>query len=309
MKNILVCGSIAYDSIMVFHDQFKNHILPDQIHNLNICFYVPDMKKNYGGTAGNIAYNLTLLKANALIMATHGEDFNEYQSWLEKQGLTLKYLTKIENSFTAQAFITTDMDDNQITAFHPGAMIHAHKNSIHDVNDPIDLAIISPDGKEAMIEHARDCFNKNIPFIFDPGQGLPMFDKTELHQFIEQANYISVNDYEGQLLCEKTNLSVDEIAAKVKAFIITKGSQGSDIYTNGEKISIDPIKIDQPVDPTGCGDAYRAGLIYGIAHNMDWQSTGRLASVMGAIKIQSEGGQNHQPTIEVIETLFGQKLS
>ncbi len=308
MKNILICGSIAYDSIMVFQDQFKNHILPDQIHNLNICFYVPEMKKNFGGTAGNIAYNLKLLQSNPLIMATHGDDFELYSNWLDSLGISKKYMKKITGMFTAQAFITTDQDDNQITAFHPGAMIQAHTNSIANVEDSIDLAIIAPDGRDAMIQHAQQCYKANIPFIFDPGQGLPMFTAEELITFIEQASYIAVNDYEAKLLQDKTGLTVEKITSKVKAFIVTKGAHGSEIYTDNEMIKIEAIKASNLVDPTGCGDAFRSGLIYGISAGWDWHKTGKLASVMGAIKIGFEGGQNHQPTIHDIEALFGQVL-
>ena len=308
MKNILICGSIAYDSIMVFQDQFKNHILPDQIHNLNICFYVPEMKKNFGGTAGNIAYNLKLLRSNPLIIATHGDDFELYSNWLDSLGISKKYMKKITGMFTAQAFITTDQDDNQITAFHPGAMIQAHTNSIANVEDSIDLAIIAPDGRDAMIQHAQQCYKANIPFIFDPGQGLPMFTAEELITFIEQASYIAVNDYEAKLLQDKTGLTVEKITSKVKAFIVTKGAHGSEIYTDDEMIKIDAIKASNLVDPTGCGDAFRSGLIYGISAGWDWHKTGKLASVMGAIKIGFEGGQNHQPTIHDIEALFGQVL-
>lgn len=308
MKNILICGSIAYDSIMVFQDQFKNHILPDQIHNLNICFYVPEMKKNFGGTAGNIAYNLKLLRSNPLIMAAHGDDFELYSNWLDSLGISKKYMKKITGMFTAQAFITTDQDDNQITAFHPGAMIQAHTNSIANVEDSIDLAIIAPDGRDAMIQHAQQCYKANIPFIFDPGQGLPMFTAEELITFIEQASYIAVNDYEAKLLQDKTGLTVEKITSKVKAFIVTKGAHGSEIYTDDEMIKIDAIKASNLVDPTGCGDAFRSGLIYGISAGWDWHKTGKLASVMGAIKIGFEGGQNHQPTIHDIEALFGQVL-
>ena len=308
MKNILICGSIAYDSIMVFQDQFKNHILPDQIHNLNICFYVPEMKKNFGGTAGNIAYNLKLLQSNPLIMATHGDDFELYSNWLDSLGISKKYMKKITGMFTAQAFITTDQDDNQITAFHPGAMIQAHTNSIANVEDSIDLAIIAPNGRDAMIQHAQQCYKANIPFIFDPGQGLPMFTAEELITFIEHASYIAVNDYEAKLLQDKTGLTVEKITSKVKAFIVTKGAHGSEIYTDDEMIKIDAIKASNLVDPTGCGDAFRSGLIYGISAGWDWHKTGKLASVMGAIKIGFEGGQNHQPTIHDIEALFGQVL-
>ena len=308
MKNILICGSIAYDSIMVFQDKFRNHILPDQIHNLNICFYVPEMKKNFGGTAGNIAYNLKLLRSNPLIMATYGDDFDHYKNWLESVGISKKYMKQISGMFTAQAFITTDQDDNQITAFHPGAMTEAHQNLVLNVTDKIDLAIIAPDGREAMIQHAQECFSKQIPFIFDPGQGLPMFDKNELLTFVEQASYIAVNDYEAKLLQDKISMTANEIASKVIALIITKGAHGSEIYADNKIYQIAPIKTSKLLDPTGCGDAFRSGLIYGISAGWEWSKIGKLGSVMGAIKIGYEGGQNHRPTISEIETLFGEKL-
>lgn len=309
MKNILICGSIAYDTIMVFQDKFKNHILPDQIHNLNICFYAPEMKKNFGGTAGNIAYNLNLLGSNPLIMATYGDDFDLYRQWLNKHKISTKYMKQIKNTFTAQAFITTDQDDNQITAFHPGAMMQAHINQINDLKDKIDLAIIAPDGKDAMIQHATECSNNSIPFIFDPGQGLPMFDRKELLLFIEQASFIAMNDYEAKLLQDKTNLTLDIIASKVKALIITKGSQGSEIYADKNIFKIEATKTDNLVDPTGCGDAFRAGLIYGITKGWDWNKTARLGSVMGSIKIGYEGGQNHKPSITDIEKNFRDNLN
>ena len=308
MSNILVCGSMAYDSIMVFHDYFKNHILPDQIHKLSVSFYVPELKRNFGGTAGNIAYNLSLLKTPSLVMATVGEDFQPYIERLSKYEIIQDYIKKIPDTLTAQAYITTDLDDNQITAFHPGAMTQSHQNSISLISEDVSLAIIAPDGKDGMIQHARECTEKNIPFMFDPGQGLPMFDKDELMNFIDQAHYIALNDYELQLLLDKTGLTIQKLAASVTALIITKGSKGSSIFSNGEEIIIDAITIKNPIDPTGCGDAYRAGLIYGIINKYDWAQTGQLASVMGAIKIKSQGGQNHTASISEIESLFGKSL-
>ena len=308
MSNVLICGSMAYDSIMVFNDYFKNHILPDQIHKLSVSFYVPELKRNFGGTAGNIAYNLSLLNISPLVMATVGEDFQPYIDRLSKYEINQDYIKKISNTFTAQAYITTDLDDNQITAFHPGAMSESHQNSISSITESISLAIIAPDGKDGMIKHANECVKKNIPFLFDPGQGLPMFDKAELINFIEQAHYIALNDYELQLVLDKTNLTLPQLASYVDALIITKGSQGSSIYANDEENIIKAIKINTPIDPTGCGDAYRAGLIYGILNNYEWVKTGKLASVMGAIKIKSQGGQNHNATISEIENLFGNSL-
>ena len=309
MSNILICGSMAYDSIMVFNDYFKNHILPDQIHKLSVAFYVPELKRNFGGTAGNIAYNLSLLNTSALIMATVGEDFQTYVERLSKQEINQDYIKIIPDTLTAQAYITTDLDDNQITAFHPGAMTQSHKNSINSITENIDLAIIAPDGKDGMIQHASECIKKNIPFLFDPGQGLPMFDKDELMLFIDQAKYIAVNDYELQLILDKTKITLKELADSVDALIVTKGSQGSVIHSQNEIINIDAIPVKTPVDPTGCGDAFRAGLIYGIVNNFNWEKSGQLASVMGAIKINHKGGQNHTAQISDIEKLFGSPLS
>jgi adenosine kinase len=308
MSNILICGSMAYDSIMVFEDYFKNHILPDQIHKLSVAFYVPELKRNFGGTAGNIAYNLSLLNTSPLIMATVGEDFQPYIERLSKYEINQDYIKKIPDTLTAQAYITTDLDDNQITAFHPGAMIQSHQNNITSITEKIDLAIIAPDGKDGMIQHANECVEKNIPFLFDPGQGLPMFNKSELMVFIKQASYIAVNDYELQLILDKTNLTLSKLATYVDALMITKGSHGSVIYSKGEEITINAIPIKEPVDPTGCGDAYRAGLIYGIIRKYDWAKTGQLASVMGSIKIKFQGAQNHKASISEIEKLFGNTL-
>ena len=300
---------MAYDSIMVFNDYFKNHILPDQIHKLSVAFYVPELKRNFGGTAGNIAYNLSLLNTSALIMATVGEDFQTYVERLSKYEINQDYIKIIPDTLTAQAYITTDLDDNQITAFHPGAMTQSHKNSINTITENIDLAIIAPDGKDGMVQHASECIKKNIPFLFDPGQGLPMFDKDELMLFIDQARYIALNDYELQLILDKTKITLKELSDSVDALIVTKGSQGSVIHSQNEIINIDAIPVKTPVDPTGCGDAFRAGLIYGIVNNFNWEKSGRLASVMGAIKINHKGGQNHTAQISDIEKLFGSPLS
>lgn len=304
---ILICGSMAFDTIMVFGDQFRNHILPDKIHMLNICFLVPEMRREFGGTAGNIAYNLKLLEGNPLIMATVGDDFAGYTEWLAQHQLDTTYIKQIPGTFTAQAFITTDQNNNQIIAFHPGAMNECHQNSVHDT-DHIDLAIIAPDGREGMFLHARECHEMGIPFMFDPGQGLPMFNGEELLHFIDLATYVAVNDYEAQLLQEKTGLTLEQIAEKVHALIVTKGAQGSTIYADGKMYEIPCVKADAIVDPTGCGDAYRAGLLYGIVQGWDWNVCGRLASVMGAIKIASKGAQNHQATREEIQNIYSQIL-
>lgn len=303
----LICGSLAFDTIMVFQDKFKNHILPDKIHALSVAFYVPEMRREFGGTAGNIAYNLQLLEGNPLIMATAGEDFGTYTQWLNKNKINTTHIKTIPNSFTAQAFITTDTDDNQITAFHPGAMTESHRNSVNDAAD-VSLAVIAPDGRDGMFQHARECFDAKIPFLFDPGQGLPMFNGEELLHFIEMADYLAVNDYESQIIQDKTGLSLDELAQKVKALIVTLGGKGSQIYADGQRFDIPCVEASEIVDPTGCGDAYRAGLLYGISKGWDWPTCGRLASTMGAIKIASRGGQNHTPTRADIEAIYTQAL-
>jgi adenosine kinase len=303
----LICGSLAFDTIMVFQDQFKNHILPDQIHKLSVAFYVPEMRREFGGTAGNIAYNLQLLEGKPLIMATVGEDFAPYMAWLTKNNLNTRHVKEIQHSFTAQAFITTDLDDNQITAFHPGAMVESHQNSVK-VTSNVALAIIAPDGRDGMFQHAKECFDAGIPFLFDPGQGLPMFNGEELLHFIDMATYLAVNDYESQVIQDKTGLNLEQLASKVKALIVTLGGLGSHIYADGQRFEIPCVKADKIVDPTGCGDAYRAGLLYGISLGWDWPTCGRLASTMGAIKIASRGGQNHKPTRAEIENIYTHAL-
>jgi len=302
-KTALICGSYAFDSIMVFHDHFKNHILPDKVHMINVSFLVPTMRKEFGGCAGNIAYNLHLLGANSIPMATVGEDFAPYLSWMERHHMNTKHIKVIEDAYTGQAFITTDMDDNQITAFHPGAMGESHQNKVSDASNA-DIGIVSPDGRDGMIEHAQQFHEAQIPFIFDPGQGLPMFSGEELITFIEQATYVAMNDYESQMLQDKTGLDLATLASKVEAFIVTKGGEGSEIYSSGEVINIAPAKADATQDPTGCGDAYRAGLLYGLMNNMDWKTTGQLAGLLGAIKIAHLGTQNHSFNMNEIEKLY-----
>jgi len=288
----LICGSLAYDNIMVFPDHFKNHILPDKIHILNVSFLVPEMRREFGGCAGNIAYNLQLLGGTPVIMATVGDDFGLYASRLARLGLEQTHIRPIADTFTAQAFITTDLDDNQITAFHPGAMNYAHENQVGDATD-IRLGIVAPDGREGMLEHARQFHAAGIPFIFDPGQGLPMFNGEELLQFVELADYVALNDYEAQLMQDRTGHTLEELSRRVTALIVTLGARGSVIHAGGKSITIPPVKATQVVDPTGCGDAFRSGLLYGIVHGFDWEATGRLASFMGALKIAQRGAQNH----------------
>ncbi len=307
----LICGSIAYDTIMVFGDRFKNHILPEQIHILNVAFLVPDMRREFGGCAGNIAYNLKLLGGEPLIMATVGDDSEPYMYRLKHLELDASHVTDVPGSFTAQAFITTDLDDNQITAFHPGAMTQSHQNKVTDAQN-VSLGIVSPDGRDGMLQHAREFNEAKIPFIFDPGQGLPMFDGDELMAFMKLADYCTVNDYEAKLLTERTGRTLEQLAGEVAALIVTLGGSGSHVYNDGRRIEIPVAAPEALIDPTGCGDAYRAGLLYGISNGWEWQKTGRLASLMGSIKIAHRGGQNHKPTREDIaecySKAFGDKL-
>jgi len=300
---ILVTGSIAYDTIMVFADRFKNHLLADQLHILNVCFVTPEMRREYGGTAGNIGYNLKLLGHDPLVMATVGEDIQPYLERFDELGIGTGLLKRVRGQFTAQAFITTDLDDNQITAFHPGAMNRSHENRVAgDLG--AGLAIISPDGKEGMIQHARECAEAALPFMFDPGQGLPMFSAEELNEFIRLADYVAVNDYEGKLLEEKTGRKLGDIAHEVKALVVTLGAKGSLVYNDGKPQEVPCVQADQVVDPTGCGDAYRAGLLYGMANGWDTVGAARLGAVMGAIKIAHRGAQNHAPSREEITSRF-----
>jgi adenosine kinase len=299
----LICGSMAYDTIMVFHDKFKNHILPEKVHILNVSFLVPVMRREYGGCAGNIAYNLKLLGEKPLIMAAVGHDFEPYAQWLGQNNLSSEFIKILDSSYTGQAYITTDEEGNQITAFHPGAMSYSHLNSVPN-DDNIRIGIVSPDGKEGMQLHAAQFKESDIPFIFDPGQGMPMFNGEELLQFIEQATWLTLNDYESELMQERTGLSLEEIAAKVEALIITLGGQGSKIYSQGQCIDIPAAKPKGILDPTGCGDAYRAGLLYGLLNDLDWATTGRIASLMGAIKIEHNGTQNHSFDMESFQQRY-----
>jgi adenosine kinase len=303
----LICGSLAFDTIMSFHGRFSEALLADQLHKINVAFLVPNIRREYGGCAGNIAYNLKLLNGDPLIMATLGQDGAPYVERLNKLGISTRCIRAYDDAYTAQAFITTDESNNQITAFHPGAMSNSHHNKVQDAGS-VKLAIIAPDGRDGMIEHARDCATLGVPFIFDPGQGLPMFSGEELKQFIEMATYVAVNDYEAELLTERTGLSLAEIAERVSALVVTRGEQGAEIFTAETRYDIPVVKTDKVIDPTGCGDAFRAGMLFGLTRGMDWMTIGRLASLMGAIKIESQGGQNHAPTIEDIEVRFEQEF-
>jgi adenosine kinase len=299
----LICGSLAYDTIMVFPDQFKKHILPEQIHILNVAFLVPDLRREYGGTAGNIAYNLKLLGDDPLIMATVGHDFGPYRARLAALGLSDRHVRPIEDQFTGQAFITTDIDDNQITAFHPGAMSFSHLNKVADAPGAR-LGIVSPDGRQGMIDHAAGFAAAGIPYVFDPGQGLPMFSGPELLDLIRPAACLTVNDYEARIVEQKTGRGIEGIATLVDCVVVTRGGEGSSVWTGGRRHDVAAVKPEALVDPTGCGDAYRAGLLHGRARGWDWVRSARLASVMGSIKIAHRGGQNHRPTREAIAGLL-----
>jgi adenosine kinase len=295
-KSALICGSVAYDTILLFPDRFKAHILPDKIHILNVSFLVPEMRREFGGCAANIAYGLKLLGDKGVVMATAGRDFAPYQERMQMLGIGVEHIKVVDGTFTAQAFITTDLDDNQITAFHPGAMQHAHLNHVADAGPQVALGIVAPDGRQAMIQHAAQFAAANIPFIFDPGQGMPMFGDDELRTFISQSSWVTLNDYEWEMLQQKTGLSIAEVAGQVEALVITHGADGSVIHTQGRELKIPCAKPRALVDPTGCGDAYRAGLIHGLLRGLDWETIGRTASLMGAIKIESRGPQNHEFT-------------
>jgi adenosine kinase len=299
----LICGSIAFDSIMVFRGRFKDHILPDQVHILNVAFLVPQLRREYGGTAGNIAYSLKLLGGDPLPMATLGSDAAAYLQRFDALGIDRRHLREVGDSYTAQAFITTDLDDNQITAFHPGAMSHSHLNEVPG-DGSIRLGIVAPDGREGMIAHAEQFAAHGIPFVFDPGQGLPMFDAAELDRFLTQATYAVLNDYEAQLVVDKTGQPIATLARKVSALIVTRGAHGSEIHLDGQVLHVPVARTRRIVDPTGCGDAYRAGLLYGLANGLDWETTGRLGAVMGALKIEHSGAQNHGASRDEIADRF-----
>ena len=288
----LLSGSVAFDSIMVFEDHFKNHILPDQIHILNVSFFVPTMKRHLGGCAGNMAYTLKLLGGDPVLMATVGEDFDPYAQWLSDHQIDMEFVKTLPGMFTAQAFITTDLDNNQINAFHPGAMSEAHQNKVTDAPD-IEIGIVAPNGPQAMLDHATQFCEANIPFIFDPGQAMPLFDGEQLLNFVSQANWVIVNDYESQMLTTKTKTSLEELAATVEALVVTLGPKGSRIYCDGKITDVPAAPVVKVADPTGCGDAYRAGVLFGLGQGLDWVTCARIGSVCGAIKVEQEGTQSH----------------
>lgn len=303
----LICGSLAYDTIMVFPDQFKNHILPDKVHILNVSFLVPRMRREFGGCAGNIAYNLKLLGGDPIPMATVGQDFAPYREHFQQQGINLSQVKEIEELFTPQAFITTDHDNNQITAFHPGAMMRSYENHVRDVPG-VTFGIVSPDGREGMLQNAQEFADAGIPFIFDPGQAMPLFNGEELRNFIELADYVTVNDYESNLLQERTGWSENDIVKRVKAYITTRGPHGSQIHTPEKTIDVPPAHERRVTDPTGCGDAFRAGLIYGIEKGYDWLTIGRMGNLMGALKVEHPGTQNQRFDFDEFNEQFKQQF-
>ncbi|HWJ04600.1 MAG TPA: carbohydrate kinase family protein, partial [Steroidobacteraceae bacterium] len=299
----LICGSIAFDTVMVFNGRFREQILADRIHMLNVSFLVPSLRRNFGGCAGNIAYNLGLLGGRGAPMATVGHDFEPYRRWLRECGVNLEFVRELADTYTAQAFITTDLDDNQITAFHPGAMSSAHLNVV-PTDAGITLGVVAPDGREGMVSHATQFAEAGIPWLFDPGQGLPMFDGAELRDFIGKATWVAVNDYEGQMLQERTGWGADEIASRVRAYVVTRGAEGSVIHADGKTYVIPTATPERVADPTGCGDAYRAGLIFGLMNELDWDTTGRIASLMGSIKIAQSGTQSHRFDMNEFKTRY-----
>jgi len=288
----LICGSLAFDSIMNFEGRFAEQILPDQLHILNVSFLVPSLRRDFGGCAGNIAYSLHLLGGQALPMAMVGNDGQDYVQRLQSLDIDTRYVHIAQDSYTAQAMIMTDRDNNQITAFHPGAMALAHRQVIAEVGD-IGVAIIAPDGRGAMIEHAQQCHALGIPFVFDPGQGLPMFTGEELAAFIEQASWVTVNDYEGKMLCERTGWSLEEISHKVQGLIVTLGAEGCQVWEQGRSTTVAPVAPAAVIDPTGCGDAWRGGLLYGLEKGWSLVRCAELGNRLGAQKIAQRGPQNY----------------
>jgi adenosine kinase len=299
----LICGSLAFDTIMVFPDRFGRHILPDQVHMLSVSFQIGQMRREWGGCAGNIAYNLKAIGGEPVVMATLGEDGAPYRERLGSLGVAADGVRTVAGTYTAQAFIITDLDDNQITAFHPGAMNCSHENRIEDVAG-VELGIVAPDGRDGMRAHAEQFAAAKIPFMFDPGQGLPLFSGPELIEMVDAATYVAVNDYEAELLCERTALSLEAIARRVDALVVTRGADGSSIYVDGRVLEVPAVAATTLCDPTGCGDAYRAGLLYGIGQRWDWERTGRLAAMLGALKIAAQGGQNHVVDRDAIAALY-----
>ncbi len=299
---VLVCGSMAFDTIAVFEGRFKEHILADRIQSLSVSFLVPSMRKEFGGCSGNIAYNMNLLGGKPVPVATVGEDAGEYMQRLSALGIDVSRVKVIPDTFTAQCFITTDLDDNQITAFHPGAMSFAAQNDLSDADAA--WGIVAPDAKEGMFAHAERLNKRGIPFIFDLGQAMPLFDGADLERMLKLTQALTVNDYEAGVVEQRTGRSVADIARSLQAVVVTRGAEGATLHTEGKTIQIEPVRASQVVDPTGCGDAQRGGLLYGLTSGWNWEDSCRLGNVMGAIKIASRGPQNHAPTRAEIDAVL-----
>jgi len=289
----LICGSLAFDTIMDFDGRFAQQILPEQLHILNVSFLVPSLRRDFGGCAGNIAYAMRQLGGQPLPLATVGADGAGYLARLQSLGIDTGHVLQVEDSYTAQAMIMTDRDNNQITAFHPGAMMQAHRQPVPGRAD-VRLGIISPDGRQAMIEHAGQFRRAGIPFVFDPGQGLPMFDGAELNHFVDLADWITVNDYEGRMLCERTGLALDELSRRVRGLVVTLGGDGCDIWESGAKTHVPAVQPQEVVDPTGCGDAWRGALLCGLEQGWDLRRCAALGNRIGALKIAARGPQNYR---------------
>lgn len=288
----LICGSLAFDTIMTFEGRFADQILPDQLHILNVSFLVPTLRRDFGGCAGNIAYSLKLLGGEPLPMAMLGSDGASYLEHMRELGISTRHVGESGEIYTAQAMIMTDKDNNQITAFHPGAMSHAHLLQI-TAETRAAVGIVAPDGRDAMIQHARQFKEAGIPFVFDPGQGLPMFNGDELKVFIDQADWIAVNDYEAKVLCDRTGMDLATLSQQVKGLIVTLGADGCEVWEQGEKTLVAPVAPKQVVDPTGCGDAWRGALLFGLEKGWSLVRCAELGNRVGALKIASKGPQNY----------------
>ena len=289
----LICGSLAFDTITTFPGRFAEQILPEQVHILNVSFLVPTLRREFGGCAGNIAYTLRQLGGEPVVLAALGSDGADYLQRLTSWKVSTEHVATIADSFTAQAIIITDSSNNQITAFHPGAMQSAQHTPVPARAD-IRIAIIAPDGRDAMIEHAAQLATAGIPFVFDPGQGLPMFDGTELKRFVAQARWVAVNDYEARMLCDRTGETLESLSnSHLAGVIVTLGSEGCDIWEQGQRTHVPGTPATEVVDPTGCGDAFRGALLYGLERGWSLQRCVTLGNRIGALKIASRGGQNH----------------
>ena len=289
----VVCGSFAYDNILNFEGNFSDHLIESELNNINVSFLCPNMRREFGGCAGNIIYNLVSIGADAFALGTMGSDAGPYLDWMKNNKISTKYIKVINSSYTAQAYITTDSKANQITTFHPGAMQYANQIKI-PLDESVTLGLISPDGRDGMIEHTKQLIEMNVPYVFDPGQGMPMFNKEELEFFTTNASWVVMNDYEFKMYSEITSFTIQNIVQNGKVLVITNGEKGSNIFTDKENLSIQTPKVESPKDPTGCGDAYRAGIIYGIMKSMPLEAIGELSSELGALKVKSFGTQNHK---------------